>query len=185
MKYQAFFLLFFASSVFIMACSEKKDINKIETNKSSDTNIKAQVDTLLTNFHKTAAAADFENYFNCFADNGVFIGTDATENWIKSEFMVWSKPYFDRGKAWNFSVLERNLFVSDSGEVVWFDELLDTQMKICRGSGVAIQENGTWKIAHYVLSMTIPNSVSDRVIPIKEAEEDSLIAGFRSQKPAP
>jgi hypothetical protein len=183
MKLSSFLIQFLIFGILISACSEPKEKKEPESVKSSTADIRAQVDTLLNNFHETAAQADFENYFNCFAEDGVFMGTDATENWNKSEFMVWSKPFFDRGKAWDFSVLERNVFVSNNGEVVWFDELLDTQMKICRGSGVAIQENGSWKIAQYVLSMTIPNSVSNKVIPIKAAEEDNLISEYRKQKP--
>ena len=48
-------------------------------------------------------------------------------------------------------------------------------MKICRGSGVLIIENGKWKIKHYVLSMTIPNQISKDVIPLKTAIEDKII----------
>lgn len=172
-----------ASLLLLCICCNQQEKPQNDSPKSINTSeITLQVDSLLDNFHKTAADADFENYFNCFAENGVFMGTDATENWNKKDFMVWSKPFFDRGKAWNFSVLERNVFVADNGEVVWFDELLNTQMKICRGSGVAIQENGSWKIAQYVLSMTIPNSVSDQIIPIKELEEDSIISVLKGKE---
>jgi hypothetical protein len=59
--------------------------------------------------------------------------------------------------------------------IVWFDELLLTQMKICRGSGVLIQENGQWRIKHYVLSMTIPNDTTDEVVKIKAPIEDALL----------
>jgi hypothetical protein len=38
------------------------------------------------------------------------------------------------GKAWNFTVLERHIYF-DQSKKAWFDELLNTQMKICRGSG--------------------------------------------------
>jgi hypothetical protein len=31
-------------------------------------------------------------------------------------------------------------------QTAWFDELLDTQMKICRGSGILVKENKQWKI---------------------------------------
>ena len=48
-------------------------------------------------------------------------------------------------------------------------------MKICRGSGVLIFENESWKIKHYVLSMTIPNQISKDVIPLKTAIEDKII----------
>ena len=49
--------------------------------------------------------------------------------------------------------------------MAWFDELLDTHMKICRGSGVLVdQGNGQWKIKHYVLSMTVPNENVDEIV---------------------
>jgi hypothetical protein len=48
-------------------------------------------------------------------------------------------------------------------------------MKICRGSGVLVKENGNWKIKHYVLSMTIPNDVSKQVIQIKSEIEDNIL----------
>jgi hypothetical protein len=67
-------------------------------------------------------------------EDAVFIGTDATENWGKPAFQEFAKPYFDKGKAWNFTVLERHIYF-DQSKKAWFDELLNTQMKICRGSG--------------------------------------------------
>jgi hypothetical protein len=48
-------------------------------------------------------------------------------------------------------------------------------MKICRGSGVLIKEGKNWKIAHYVLSMTIPNDTIDEVVKIKEKIENGVI----------
>jgi hypothetical protein len=36
-----------------------------------------------------------------------FIGTDATENWNKMQFQAFAKPFFDRGKVWNFTAVER------------------------------------------------------------------------------
>ncbi|NJW52263.1 nuclear transport factor 2 family protein [Salinimicrobium oceani] len=139
----------------------------------------AKVDKLLEDWHAAAAAANYVNYFDLMAENSVFIGTDATENWNKQEFMVWSKPYFDRGKAWSFSTLERNIFFAEDGELAWFDELLDTQMGICRGSGVAVKENGRWKIKHYVLSIAIPNENVDAVTGLKAEFDKKLISKLR------
>jgi len=59
--------------------------------------------------------------------------------------------------------------------MAWFDELLNTQMKICRGSGVLIKTDNTWKIQQYVLSMTIPNNNTDTVVKLKTSTEDSII----------
>lgn len=143
--------------------------------KSSE-NVKSEINLVLNNWHKAAADANFNNYFNVMTEDAIYIGTDATENWNKQEFIKFAKPYFDRGKAWNFTALERNIYFSSDNKTVWFDELLNTQMKICRGSGVLVRdEKGNWKIKQYVLSMTIPNDNTDEVVKIKSLIEDKEI----------
>lgn len=139
-------------------------------------NVKSEINLVLDNWHKAAAEANFNNYFNVMTEDAIYIGTDPTENWNKQEFIKFSKPYFDRGRAWNFTALERNVYFSSDMKTVWFDELLNTQMKICRGSGVlVVDEKGNWKIKHYVLSMTIPNDNTDEVVKIKSRIEDKEI----------
>ena len=142
---------------------------------------KNEINELLNEWHEAAAEADYDDYFSLIADESVFIGTDPTENWNKKEFMEWSKQYFDRGKAWSFSTLERNIFVGEEEELAWFDELLDTQMGICRGSGVVVKEDGEWKIKHYVLSIAIPNENVDAVTSLKAAFDKKLISHLRSE----
>lgn len=149
-------LLLFFSSV-VSAQTEKKDI-----------------DLVLDNWHKAAAEADYNSYFGYMTKDGVFLGTDATENWQNEEFKAFSKPYFDKGKAWSFTAIERNIYVNKEGNFAWFDELLDTQMKICRGSGVLQKIDGSWKIKHYVLSIAIPNDSADEVIEIKKSFDEKL-----------
>ncbi len=134
---------------------------------------KAEITVVLNKWHQAAAKAEFNNYFSYMTNDAVFMGTDATENWQLKDFKAFSKPYFDAGKAWSFTTLERNIYVSQN--IAWFDELLDTQMKICRGSGVLIKINGVWKIKHYVLSITIPNEKVTEVVKLKESIESKLI----------
>jgi len=140
------------------------------------------INTTLNNWHNAAAEANFNNYFDLFTDDAIFIGTDATEHWDKKAFQVYAKPHFDKGKAWSFTALERHIYFSDDKKTAWFDELLNTQMKICRGSGVLVLLNGKWKIKQYVLSMTIPNDTSDAVIKIKAPIEDTLIGTLKGKK---
>ncbi|MEM7484290.1 MAG: nuclear transport factor 2 family protein [Bacteroidota bacterium] len=135
---------------------------------------KNSIDNVLDEWHLAAANADFDAYFDKMTEDGVFIGTDATENWQNKAFKTFSKPYFDKGKAWSFTAVERNIYVDVSNEIAWFDELLDTQMKLCRGSGVVKKINGDWKIAHYVLSIAVPNESVSELIQIKK-EKDSLL----------
>ncbi|TDX83125.1 nuclear transport factor 2 family protein [Epilithonimonas xixisoli] len=136
---------------------------------------KKNINKLLDDLNVLAANAEFEKYFECFAEESQYIGTDATEVWTKKEFKDWSKPYFDKKTTWNFKSLKRNIFFSKDGNYAWFDEILDTQMKICRGSGVVEKINGKWKIRQYVLSVTVPNDVVDEVTKIKAPIEDALI----------
>lgn len=128
---------------------------------------------VIDTWHLAAANADFDAYFNILTEDAVFVGTDAAEVWNKAQFMTFSKPYFDKGKAWSFTSKQRNVYVDASGEIAWFDELLDTWMLLCRGSGVLKKEDGVWKISHYVLSLTIPNDKIQQVITVKK-ESDSL-----------
>jgi hypothetical protein len=93
-----------------------------------------------------------------------------------------AKPHFDKGKAWNFTTLERHVYFNKTMQTAWFDELLETQMKICRGSGILVKENNQWKIKHYVLSMTVPNENSEEVIKIKMAIEDAFIKKLQTKK---
>ena len=142
---------------------------------------KKNISKVLDDLNALAAAADYKNYFDLYAEESTFIGTDATEVWNKKEFMIWAKPFFDKGKAWNFTSLKRNITFSKDGTYAWFDEILDTQMKICRGSGVLEKIGGKWKIRQYVLSTTVPNDVIDEVVKIKAPIEDGMILEFRKK----
>ncbi|MDR5591554.1 nuclear transport factor 2 family protein [Christiangramia sp. SM2212] len=144
--------------------------------------VKRQINKTIGKWHKAAAAANFDDYFNLMTEDAIFIGTDATENWTLPEFKKFSKPYFDAGKAWNFSTLERNLYVHENIRVAWFDELLDTQMGICRGSGVLMKENGKWKIHHYVLSIAVPNENVDELTLMKKDFDEKLIKKLKRKQ---
>ena len=143
--------------------NESKQISNLELDS-----IKKETNKIVNSWHKAAAEANFEGYFGLMDSVSVFIGTDASENWNKNKFQAFSKPYFDKGKAWDFETLERNIYVNSSGEFVWFDELLRTWMGTCRGSGVLEKIENSWKIKHYVLSVSIPNEDINRVIRLRK-----------------
>jgi hypothetical protein len=53
---------------------------------------------------------------------------------------------------------------SPEGSVAWFDEKLDTpNLGPVRGSGVLVRMATGWKIAHYDLSVPIPNDLMKEV----------------------
>ena len=120
-------------------------------------NLQTELSQLIDHWHKAAAEANEDAYFKLIADDGIFIGTDSSENWTKSEFQAWAKPFFDRGKAWSLKANSRNIYVHSSKQMAWFDELLYTKSGCWIGTGVLVKEKKHWKIAHYTLSVTIPN----------------------------
>lgn len=143
---------------------------------------KQKINEVLDSWHLAAANVDFDAYFGKMTKDAVFIGTDAMENWQNEEFRTFSKPYFDKGKAWSFTAVQRNIYLNEDRSFAWFDELLDTQMKICRGSGVLKKVNGQWKIAHYVLSIAVPNENVDELVQIKEKKDDELLLELRKNR---
>jgi hypothetical protein len=149
---------------------------------SAQVSDKQKINEVLDNWHLAAANADFDAYFGLMTKDAVFLGTDAMENWQNEAFRSFSKPYFDRGKAWSFTSVQRNIYMNEGKTFAWFDELLDTQMKICRGSGVLQKINGQWKIAHYVLSIAVPNENVDELIQIKEKKDDELLLELKAKQ---
>lgn len=148
---------------------------------SQENNQEEKVNSTLDAWHQAAAKANFETYFGLMTADGVFIGTDATENWQNEEFREFSKPYFEKGKAWSFKSLDRNIYFDQNNSVAWFDELLDTQMGICRGSGVLERNGDEWKIAHYVLSIAIPNENVEEITQMKKDFDNHLILNIQKQ----
>jgi len=152
------------------------NVTFIQAQENSKVYEKDSIYKVIEQWHAAATNANFEEYFGLMTEDGVFIGTDATENWQNKEFRAFAKPYFDQGKAWSFSTIERNIYTSDSNNTAWFDELLNTQMGICRGSGVLVNQDGAWKIKHYVLSIAIPNSNVSEVTQLKKEFDSIYIA---------
>ena len=166
------------SFLVLFACHGKME-SKI-TNSVDITKEKETISAMLDSFNVAAAKSDYDGYFRFYTDNAIFIGTDATENWNKEAFMKWAKPAFDKKRTWNFKSIKRNIYFTDSShDFAWFDELLNTQMKICRGSGVLVKQDNHWKVQQYVLSMTIPNEKIEDVLKIKAPIEDSLMKTMR------
>ncbi len=129
---------------------------------------KAELDTIVDNWHLAASKADFDSYFGLMNDQFVFLGTAPGERWNKMEFAEFSKPYFDKGKAWDFKVIDRSWVFSKNKKMAWFDENLDTWMKDCRGSGIMVYERGEWKLAYYNLTVLIENEKIQEFIQLRE-----------------
>lgn len=119
---------------------------------------------VLDSLHDAASKADGPRYFGLFAENAVFIGTDATERWPIAEFQRYAQERFDTGKGWTYTVTERHIEMGPGGRVAWFDEMLDNaKYGVCRGSGVLVRQDGMWRIAQYNLSVPVPNDLMEGV----------------------
>ena len=131
----------------------------------------SSIDQTLDRFHAAASRADEQAYFDCFAPEGVFIGTDATERWDIPAFRAFAHPYFSKGKGWTYTSTQRHIEMAPSDDVAWFDEMLQNEkLGTCRGSGVLRLIRGDWKITQYNLSIPIPNSLATNVVEMIRAE---------------
>jgi hypothetical protein len=137
----------------------------------------AEVDTVMNRWHRAAATADEAVFFGSMTDGAIYLGTDPGERWTKQQFMEWSKEHFDRESAWAFRPYDRVVYLSQENNVAWFEELLETWMGTCRGSGVLLRQDGGWKIAHYNLAVTVPNELIEEYIGIFDRRPDESKAG--------
>tara|TARA_B100001113_G_scaffold338246_1_gene320239 strand:+ start:351 stop:824 length:474 start_codon:yes stop_codon:yes gene_type:complete len=120
------------------------------------------IDTLLNGLHQDAHEGNFDSYFDRYSSDAIFLGTDKTERWTIKEFKAYAKPAFADGHGWTYKVIERNW--EGNGNTRWFDEILfNEKLGHCRGTGVVQLINDEWKIAHYALTMLIPNSIAVEV----------------------
>jgi ketosteroid isomerase-like protein len=127
-----------------------------------------ELDQRMEEWHLAASNANFESYFGFMSDEFIFLGTAPGERWAKDKFAKFSKPYFDKGKAWDFKATNRKWEFSANGKVAWFDEDLDTWMRGCRGTGVLVKKKGKWQIAQYNLTVLIENEKIKEFIELRD-----------------
>jgi hypothetical protein len=138
-----------------------------------DATLKQQVNAFVDGWHEDATNAR-PAFFDKIAKDGVYIGTDKKELWKRDEFKVWAKKAFERPTAWAFTPIRRNVYLSPDKSVIWFDELLNTQMGICQASGVLHKVGNSFEIDHYQLSIAVPNGISSKVISVIDDYESPL-----------
>ena len=120
---------------------------------------RAAIDALIDGLHQDAHEGNFQTYFDRYTPDAVFLGTDKSERWTIEEFKVYAEPAFEDGHGWTYSVKERNW--EGDGTTRWFDEVLvNEKLGHCRGTGVIELVDGEWKIAHYALTMLVPNDIA-------------------------
>ncbi|TAK42505.1 MAG: hypothetical protein EPO28_07185 [Saprospiraceae bacterium] len=135
------------------------DTRRREGCRTEPYNDKTAINEMLDAWHHAAAVADEDAFFGSMTADATYLGTDATERWLRDDMKAWSAKYFERESAWAFTPKNRQVYLSADGRMAWFEELLDTWMGACRGSGVLQKTAEGWKIRHYNLAVTVPNEV--------------------------
>lgn len=132
------------------------------------------VHAVLDDWHAAASEADQARYLGHFTPDAVFLGTDPGERWTLAEFRGYVETWFPRG-GWTYHPHDRHVRFSDDGRCAWFDEgLTHASYGELRGTGVLRLHDGTWRLAHYSMTFTIPNAVAREVI---RFVEDARAAG--------
>jgi ketosteroid isomerase-like protein len=132
--------------------AQAQSLNKAHEDYDTDS-----LNSFMDSWHLAAAQADAERFFGMMAEDGIYIGTDKTERWLRDELREWSTKAFERESAWTFTSKERNWQIHEKEGFAIADELLDTWMGPCRATAVIRLKNEHWEIIHYQLSVTIDN----------------------------
>jgi len=132
------------------------------------------IDKTLNSFHQAASEANLHQYFALLTDDAVFLGTDATERWTKTEFKHFVEPLFNKGHGWTYKTLERHITVNKKNNSAFFDELLENKnYGLCRSSGLLYKTEAGWKIAQYNLSVPLPNKIANEIVEQIKAHQQS------------
>ncbi|HMQ48833.1 MAG TPA: nuclear transport factor 2 family protein [Saprospiraceae bacterium] len=137
------------------------DTRRRENCHTTQPDDQALIHQLMDAWHHAAAVADEDVFFGSMTEDGIYLGTDASERWLRDELKAWSAKYFERESAWAFTPSNRVIYFSNDGQTAWFEELLATWMGTCRGSGVLSKTDAGWKIRHYNLAIAVPNEKVD------------------------
>jgi|SRR6056300_1100058 len=132
----------------------------------------AEAEAVLDSLHRYASEAALEPYLGLFTEDGVFLGTDRSERWPMAEFAPYVAARFATGTGWTYHPAERQLAFSEDGTLAWFDEVVvGTRMGPCRGTGVLRKTAEGWRIAHYSLTLLVPNDLAPGVVDRIDAYE--------------
>lgn len=122
---------------------------------------------VVDDWHLAASEYDEERYFAHMAAEAEFVGLEDAQRWNKQALRDWTRPAFKDKQMWTFRSAERHMSLSPTGDVAWFDELLDTPgMGTARGTGVLVKQGDDWKISLYVLSLPIPSRAFAEVLEV-------------------
>jgi len=137
------------------------------------------IEAVIDDFHDAAAHGDKARYLGHMTDDAVFMGTDEWERWPKKpDFEEYVSGRFQDGRGWTYRSVDRNVRVSELGNVAWFDEVIFSETSgRFRGTGVLLLEDGEWKIAHYAMSFLVFNENWQDVIELTQKTREEKEQG--------
>jgi len=132
---------------------------------------KAAINKIMDGFHEAAAQGEKDRYLGYFTEGGVFLGTDDWERWpLNPEFTEFVEESFKDGTGWTYKAISREIALAPGHKVAWFDEITrSTKWGLFRGTGVLLKGDDGWKVAHYSMSMLVPNEVWPMVSDLNKA----------------
>jgi hypothetical protein len=147
MKVSKFIVGLFVTLLSFQALTFEQNLNK--------KNIAEVIDGL----HTAASKADLKGYLSSFTETGVFMGTDDWERWSRPNTLdTYVAERFAGGTGWTYESVDRNITLASSEDIAWFDEItVSKKWGRFRGTGVLVKQAGSWKIAHYSMSVLVPN----------------------------
>lgn len=125
---------------------------------STDAVAKQAIADVLETHLRAAATKDVALLLNVFTSDSIFVGTDDIEQWASARLAEYLE---DSADGWDMSrCLQRSIFLLAGGDhAAFFEILVHQQYGTMRGSGAVVRDaEGNWKIAHYVLSFSVPNA---------------------------
>ena len=145
----------------------------------------AEIGATVDAFHRAAAEADLDAYFDLLTDDARFLGTDASERWTKPVFYQYclDRGAFEEAPAWVYTPSARAVTLGPSNRTAWFDEVLThDRYGTLRGSGVLVLDTGDWKISQYNLTFLVPNDATPAVVSaIQDYESEPADAAAEDQ----
>lgn len=162
----------FGISVVMMGCASMPSSNGNDKREEMRADMDGfGVGLVLEQWHFAAGQGLFDMYFGLMTDDSIFLGTDEAERWTKDEFKGYAREPFADGHGWTYVPRDRFVSLADDGMTAWVDEVLDhDRYGTLRGTAVMQLIGEDWKIAHYSLTMLVPNEKMGGVVEVISRE---------------
>lgn len=133
---------------------------------------------VLDALHAAAARADEPAYFAHFHEDATVIATDGRRR--VPSLRANPQPLFAASQGWSRDAKRREIRLSSSRTVAWFDEELETDtVGRRRASGVLVLSDGAWKIMLYHFAIAVP---TERLSEVREVLERAPLLPYKARE---